>query len=102
MFDQKRIAEISQKSKSERWDYPRTFNALKEAGVQYYETQVSDHQITYYGSGPNLIEPAPADFQTLQVSQKFDAEAVGGVIRKHQTERTSYGDFLKGIALAGV
>lgn len=102
MFDAKKIESIAIKAKTERWEYPKIFNALKEAGVEYYETKVANHEIIYYGSGKNLTEAVPENFQKLFIAEKFDLNAVKKALHTHQTEKTSYEEFLKGIALAGV
>ena len=51
-MDVKKVMEISRISKQEKWPYPKTFNSLKEAGVESYRTQVSDHELTYNVSAP--------------------------------------------------
>lgn len=101
VFDKKAIQEISKKSKAERWAFPKTFNALKEAGVEFYDVDVATHRITFHGAGQKLTEDSPAGFQILNVGHHFDANLVHKAIMKHQTEKTSYLDFLKDIANAG-
>jgi len=102
MFDKTKIQEIARVSKTERWPFPKTFDALKNAGVDYYDVDIATHQITYHGSGKSFSEPAPTGSPILQVSERFDKQAVQQVIQKHQKEKTSYQDFLEGIAQAGV
>lgn len=102
MFDKKKIQEISKTSKAERWPFPKTFNALKEVGVEYYDVEISTHQITYHGNKQSFVEPPPPGFQMLNVADVFDAILVKKAIDKHQKEKTSYLDFLKDITKAGV
>ncbi len=101
MFDRGRIEEIAEKSKVEKWPYPKIFNALKAAGVEYYETSVSTHEIVYHGSGESWTEPAPDGFGTLQVSPEFDVAGVREAILRNQKKETDYTGFLQGIAAAG-
>lgn len=101
MFDRGRIEEIAEKSKIEKWPYPKIFNALKAAGVEYYETSVSTHEIVYHGSGKSWTEPAPDGFGTLQVSPEFDGAGVKEAILRNQRKETDYTGFLQGIAAAG-
>ena len=101
MFDLNAIEEIAEKSKAEKWPYPKIFNSLKDAGVEYYETSVSTHEIVYHGSGESWTEPAPEGFVTLEVSPTFDGAGVRDAILKNQRKETNYTEFLQGIAAAG-
>jgi uncharacterized protein YbcV (DUF1398 family) len=102
MFDKKKIEEILIISKSEQWDYPKKFNALKNAGVAYYDVTIADRGITYYGNGQSFTEPVFAGFQNLEIAEKFDVEAFKKALHKHQVEKTPYEDFLKDTAKAGI
>ncbi|MEQ1665169.1 MAG: DUF1398 family protein [Bdellovibrionales bacterium] len=97
-----KVAEISRISKSEKWPYPKTFNALKDAGVESYKTQVSNHELTYSGGGNSWIEKTESDQAILSVACTFSGTEVKKVIQKHAAEKTSYISFLQGIAAAGV
>jgi len=101
MFNRNTIEEIAEKSKTEKWPYPKIFNSLKDAGVKYYETSVSTHEIVYHGSGESWVEPAPEGFVTLEVSPAFDAAGVRDAILRNQRKETNYTEFLRGIAAAG-
>jgi uncharacterized protein YbcV (DUF1398 family) len=101
-MDQRKIEEISKQSKAERWPFPRTFDALKEAGVEYYEVSTATHQITYHGGGMSFSEEAPSDFRSLPVAEKFSTIIIKQVIEKHSRGKTHYEEFLQGIAVAGV
>ena len=54
MFDRGRIEEIAEKSKVEKWPYPKIFNALKAAGVEYMELLVGLDGLTV------VVNPAVA------------------------------------------
>lgn len=101
MFNRNAIEEIAEKSKAEKWPYPKIFDSLKAAGVEYYETSVSTHEIVYHGSGQSWTEPAPEGFVTLEVSSTFDGAGVRDAILKNQRKETDYTEFLQGIAAAG-
>ena len=101
MFSKSRIEEISKQSKAERWPFPKTFETMKEAGVDYYDVDVATHQITYHGDDTSFTEDVPG-FLNLQVAEHFEKQAVSDAIRHHQKEKTSYNDFLQSIANAGV
>ena len=102
MLNKEKVLEISRVSKAERWPYPKTFEALKEAGVEYYDVDVATHRITYHGKGQSFDEGAPAGHPTLQVSHHFDKSGIESSIRHHQVAKTAYADFLREIAKAGV
>jgi uncharacterized protein YbcV (DUF1398 family) len=100
-LDKKRVEEIFTKSKQEKWPYPRIFDALKEAGVEYYETDVATHGIVYHGSGDSIPEPPPPEFIPLKSSRNFDAREVKLAIDRNKT-KPDYLAFLEEIARAGV
>ena len=100
-LDKKRVEEIFTKSKQEKWPYPRIFDALKEAGVEYYETDVATHGIVYHGSGDSILEPPPPEFIPLKSSPNFDAREVKLAIDRNKT-KPDYLAFLAEIARAGV
>jgi uncharacterized protein YbcV (DUF1398 family) len=102
MFDKERINEIATVSKEERWEYPRIFNALKDAGVEYYETSVRDHTIVYSGGGDQLNEDPGGDSVELSVAEAFNSDEVKAAIARNQNKETDYVQFLREIAAAGV
>jgi uncharacterized protein YbcV (DUF1398 family) len=100
-FDKKRVEDIFTKSKQEKWPYPKIFNELKEAGVEYYETDVAIHGIVYHEPGDSISEPPPPGFTSLKPSTEFDAVAVKAAIEKNKI-KPDYILFLHEIASAGV
>jgi uncharacterized protein YbcV (DUF1398 family) len=101
-FDKNRIEEVFTKSKQERWPYPKVFKALKEAGVEFYETDVATHNIMYLGSGDTCAEPPPAGFVSLMPNPQFEPTGVQLAIKRNQSQQTIYPVFLEEIARAGV
>jgi uncharacterized protein YbcV (DUF1398 family) len=100
-LNKKRVEGIFTKSKQEKWPYPKIFDALKNAGVEYYETEVATHGIVYHGLGASIHEPPPPEFTPLKVSANFDAVGVKLAIERNKT-KPDYLVFLQEIARAGV
>jgi uncharacterized protein YbcV (DUF1398 family) len=100
-LNKKRVAEIFTKSKQEKWPYPKIFDALKEAGVEYYETEVATHDIVYHASGDAIPEPPPPGFAPLKPSRNFDPAAVKLAIERNKA-KPDYMVFFEEIARAGV
>jgi uncharacterized protein YbcV (DUF1398 family) len=102
MWNQNLVKEITVKSKAERWPYPKTFEALKEAGVRSYRAEVANHEITYIGDEGTYVEKNHMEKNHFQVSDQFNGEAVKAAIKRHQDNRTPFDNFLREIAKAGV
>jgi uncharacterized protein YbcV (DUF1398 family) len=101
-FNKSGVEEIFTKGKQEQWPYPQIFDALKAAGVEFYETDVATHNIVYHGSGESLQEPPPPGFGPLKPGAHFDAGGVKLAIQRNQSKQTDYMAFLQEIARAGV
>lgn len=95
----KRILEASTR---ERWPYPKTFQALLEAGVVSYRTNLANNQTVYTGATNEYKEPNDAAATDLEVAELFQIEAVKRGLLHHQTYQTPFSDFLKDMAAAGV
>jgi uncharacterized protein YbcV (DUF1398 family) len=102
MFDQKKIEEISRVSKAEKWAFPKTLNALKDADVDYYDVELSSGTITYFGKGQSAKESELAAFQHLPARGQFNVSGLKEAIHKHQVEKTPYADVVKEMVKAGV
>jgi uncharacterized protein YbcV (DUF1398 family) len=100
-LNKKRVEEIFTKSKLEKWAYPKIFDALKDAGVEYYEAEVATHSVIYHGSGDSIAEPPPPGFTPLKPSAAFDAVGVKLAIERNKS-KPDYMVFLQEIARAGV
>jgi uncharacterized protein YbcV (DUF1398 family) len=100
-LNKNRVEEIFKKSKLEKWPYPKIFDALKEAGVEYYETDVATHGIVYHGSGDSIPEPPPPEFIPPKLSANFDASEVKLAIERNKI-KPDYLVFLEEIARGGV
>lgn len=86
----------------ESWNYPRTFDALKDFGVQSYDVDVPRHRIVYRGDGAELAEGPPPGFEVLPLADRFDSDAFLQALRRAQRRETNYSQFLREIAAAGV
>lgn len=102
MWNEDLVREIAARSKTERWAYPKTFEALKEAGVTNYRTMVANHEITYFGNGGQYIESPQEETNHLQIAPQFNEDRVIAALEHHQRNRTPYEEFLRDIARAGV
>jgi uncharacterized protein YbcV (DUF1398 family) len=102
MLDKERIKEIATVSKEEKWEYPGIFNTLKDAGVEYYETNVRDHTIVYSGDGDHFIEDPAENSVGLSIAEIFSPDKVKAAIARNQNKETDYVQFLREIAAAGV
>lgn len=102
MLDKNKIREIATKSKKEHWPYPKIFNALQEAGVECYEVHVPTNQVVYHGKGQQVNEIASQRESSITIASTFDPDKVRGAIEANQQKKTTYSEFLEGIACAGV
>lgn len=102
MFNPTQIEKIISESRIQKWPYPKTFDALKEAGVEFYEVDVSTCAITYHGGGRIWKEPEPKDFSVLSISKNFDVKETQAALERNRRKETTFVQFLQGIAKAGV
>jgi uncharacterized protein YbcV (DUF1398 family) len=100
-LNRNRVREIFTMSKQEKWAYPKIFEALKDAGVEDYETDVATHDVVYHGSGDAIPEPPPPEFTPLNPSASFDARRVKLAIERNKA-KPDYMVFLEDMARAGV
>lgn len=102
MFDEKRVAQIAKQGKAESWPYPKVFSDLKKAGVTSQEVWVETFQSIYKNGVQEWIEPVPEDFRSLNSAENFDETAVEQAILRRINHETTYVEFLRDIAAAGV
>jgi len=95
----KRVIEVS---KQEKWPYPQTFQAFVEAGVTSYRTDLTDNVTVYYGDGDSYEDRHSTMAERLEIADRFQGDEVQKGLRHHQEHRTTYTDFLKTMAEAGV
>jgi uncharacterized protein YbcV (DUF1398 family) len=101
MFDKEKILEIIEMGRIEKWPYPRIFEALKNAGVEYYEVDVATHEIVYHGHSQKMIEKSTGNEGSLAVAPHFSLSNLQQAILRNQKDG-DYPRFLQDIAAAGV
>lgn len=102
MFNPSKIEEISKVSKAERWPFPKTLSALKDAGVEYYDVDLTTYEIIYHGDGKTMKQSGVLSFEQPPKKGSFDQNALVKAIIKHQTEKTAYKDCMKEVIEAGI
>jgi uncharacterized protein YbcV (DUF1398 family) len=103
MFSPQKIKEISKVSKAEKWTFPKTLNALRDAGVKDYNVEFSSCTITYHGSGQKMIESDAASLKNLlPCGSSFDLKGLVDAIKIHQVKQTPYSEVVKEMVRAGV
>lgn len=102
LFDEKRVAQIAKRGKTESWPYPKVFHDLKEAGVTSHEVWIEAFKSIYKNGSQEWIEPIPDDFYPVETQDPFNETAVQHALIRHQNHETTYVEFLKNIAAAGV
>lgn len=96
------IANIIKQSKENGWPYPKTFAALKEAGVTSYEVKLANYEATYFCPAGEWQERAPQGYQSLEIAESFSQQAVKEALARHQQSQTTYVEWLAETAAGGV
>ncbi len=97
-----KLEQVLANSKLNKWPYPKTFEALIEAGVTSYRVNFkNEYESIFYGNFGTFQEPALPGFHPLKIAKAFSAQGVKESIIKHMQEKTSYMEFLADIASQG-
>ena len=99
------IAQILTKAKAHKWPYPKTFQALKNIGVESYVVSLLEGiDAIYQGSFGVWIEPIASDYpyQIFKVEEVFYPDEVQIAIKKHAQNKSSYLEFLVDLSTSGV
>ena len=102
MLDTHAIANILKRAKTEQWAYPKTFELLKEAGVQTYEVNLAPYKALYNGTFGTWEELAPEGLDMFVINKLFNRKGVIKALKCHQRKETTYTEFLKDIASTGI
>jgi uncharacterized protein YbcV (DUF1398 family) len=98
----KKLEQVLVNSKENKWPYPKTFEALIEAGVTSYTVNFKDEfAAVFYGDFGTYQEPALPGFHPLKIAKAFSAQGVKESIIKHTQAKTSYLEFIADIASQG-
>jgi uncharacterized protein YbcV (DUF1398 family) len=96
------LEQILINSKSNKWPFPKTFEALIEAGVTSYSVHFgAQFKSIYQGNFGTFQEETLSGYYPLTTARIFSAQGVKDSIIKHIQEKTSYVEFLADIAAFG-
>lgn len=97
------IKEILQDAKNNKWPYPKTFEMLKDAGVEEYDVQfIEKFDAHYKGDFGVLQEPTPVGYIVPLHVGNFSQEAIKTALKNHIAGKRNYVEFLLDMADAGV
>ena len=96
------VQSILRRSANEQWPYPRIFDALKHAGVEYYVTDVDRQRVVYYGLKNFHEQRLVLGGETLEVAPVYNQEGVIQATARVQNKEITFLDFLKALAAAGI
>jgi uncharacterized protein YbcV (DUF1398 family) len=90
-------------SKENKWPFPKTFNLLKEAGLQNYTVYFADtYKSIYEGTFGTFDDESLDSYTPLTTAQEFSKEDLKNALIHHIANNTHYLDFLKEAARCGV
>jgi len=96
------IEQILKTSKSNKWPYPKTFEALEKAGVRSYTVNfINRYQALFHGDF-GTYEALLLDYYPVEAAAPFSAQGIKSSIIKHTHEKSSYMEFLTEVAAFGV
>lgn len=99
----RKLQQLLNKSKQEQWPYPKTFQTLKNVGVEYYTVcLLNGYDAIYEGSFGAWREATTSDGPYFVIENDFYVEELRDAIKKHAQKKTSFLEFLDDIAAAGV
>ena len=100
MFTVEQIKQAHSKVKSGA-DFPVYIKDLKQLGVTFYETYVSDAHTDYFGDN-NYKTSSYAKYDMLTIAEVCNAEPFKADLSAHQQGRTDYSTFCKDCAKSGI
>lgn len=96
------LKQLLQQSKENKWPYPKTFEALKAAGVRFYTVNFAGYYAaTYSGSFGTYEERGLEGYTPLTASNSFSITGLNQAVIHHTVNQTHYLDFLKEAAASG-
>jgi uncharacterized protein YbcV (DUF1398 family) len=100
MFTIEQIKAAHSKVKSGA-DFPAYIKEIKQLGVTYYETFVSDGH-TDFSSSDNYKATAPAKYTELTIAETSNTEQFKVELKEHQQGKTDYLTFIGRCAKFGI
>lgn len=100
MFTIEQIKTAHSKVKSGA-DFPAYIQELKQLGVVYYDTYVSDGHSKYYGKNDFKVT-AEAKYTPLQISDSTNENQFKNDLKAHQQGKTDYPTFCNDCAKSGI
>lgn len=100
MFTVEQIKTAHSKVKSGA-DFPTYIKEIKQLGVTYYETFVSDGHTNYFGAN-DYKATAPAKYNELTIAATPDREQFKVDLKEHQQGKTDYLTFIGMCATFGI
>jgi uncharacterized protein YbcV (DUF1398 family) len=100
MFTVEQIKHAHSKVKSGA-DFPAYIKDLKQLGVTFYETYVSDGHTKYFGDN-NYRASSPSKYDLLTIADDCNAEMFKSDLSAHQQGKTGYPAFCKDCARSGI
>ncbi len=82
-------------------DFPSYIKDLKQLGVTFYETYVSDGHTNYFGEN-NFKTTSPAKYDALMVAEERHEDQFKKDLLAHQEGKTNYPTFCTDCAKSGV
>ena len=82
-------------------DFPAYIKEIKQLGINYYETYVSDGHTNYFGSDDEKAT-SPAKYTELAIAENTNAEQFKVDLKAHQHGETDYLTFIEKCAVDGV
>lgn len=99
----KNIEAIQHEATINKWPYPKTFDALKEAGVWSYYVEFEDrYHVVFEGESDDVVQTGLEGFQPLKAATMFSEQGVKQAIQDHMAGKTNYLELLSDLSQAGV
>ncbi|MBO9703175.1 MAG: DUF1398 family protein [Sporocytophaga sp.] len=82
-------------------DFPSYIREIKNLGVTFYETYVTDGHTDYYGAS-SYKASSLARYEPLVIKDKYEAEEFKAALKAHQNGKTDYPTFISMCSKLGI
>lgn len=100
MFTVEQIKEAHYKVKSGA-DFPKYIQAIKQLGVNAFETWVFDSHTKYFGKDGYQTKSQPM-YENMDITEKSDKNQFSNYLKIHQQGKTDYNTFCRHCAETGI